>query len=143
MKAIIVIIMMSLVFGCAADTDMTRLDPARYPLRVRQGDIIDKIIFDQTWMPYSDMHKRTFGADYVDPRAADAWVKDYVAKTQQQRRSVMNTPLYIMKADKIAGRTLDMMERFFDSRRLKRAIWAVLILAVIYFIPVIYNIINR
>jgi hypothetical protein len=72
--------MMSLILGCAAATDMTRLDPARYPLSVRKGDIIDKIIFDQTWMPYSDMHKRTFGTDYVDPRAADAWVKDYVAK---------------------------------------------------------------
>lgn len=55
----------------------------------------------------------------------------------------MITPLYIMKADKIAERTLDTMERFFDSRGLKRTIWAVLILAVIYFSPVIYNIINR
>ena len=55
----------------------------------------------------------------------------------------MNTPLYIMKADKIAERTLNTIEGFFDSRRLKRVIWAVLILSVIYFSPVIYNIINR
>lgn len=80
MKTIIAILMMVLIFGCAAATDMTRLDPARYPLSVRQGDIIDKIIFDQAWMPYSDMHKRMFGTDYVNGRAAGAWVKDYVAK---------------------------------------------------------------
>jgi hypothetical protein len=48
-----------------------------------------------------------------------------------------------MKADKIAERTLDTMERFFDSRGLKRAIWAVLILAIIYFSPIIFSIFNR
>lgn len=37
----------------------------------------------------------------------------------------------------------DRLERFFDSRGLTWAIWAVLILAVIYFSPVIYNIFNR
>ena len=38
---------------------------------------------------------------------------------------------------------VDCLERFFDSRGLKRAIWAVLIFAVIYFSPIIFNIFNR
>jgi cyclopropane fatty-acyl-phospholipid synthase-like methyltransferase len=71
---------MSLIFGCVALTDMTKLDPHRYPLKVRQGDIIDKYIFDEMRIPYSDTHKKLFHTDYVDPRAADAWVKDYVEK---------------------------------------------------------------
>jgi hypothetical protein len=61
----------------------------------------------------------------------------------------MITPVYISpkgvarKADAMAERTLDTMERFFDSRGLKRAIWAVLILSVIYFGPVIFTIFKR
>lgn len=55
----------------------------------------------------------------------------------------MKPPLYIRKADDVAEKTLDTMERFFNSRGLKRVTWALLILAVIYFSPVIYNIFNR
>jgi hypothetical protein len=45
--------------------------------------------------------------------------------------------------NKITNRTVDTLERFFDSRGLKRAIWAVLILSIIYFSPVIFIIINK
>jgi hypothetical protein len=45
--------------------------------------------------------------------------------------------------DNILLRATDRLERFFDSRGLKRAIWAVLILSAIYFGPVIFNIFNR
>jgi|GEM_PF-2668667 len=55
----------------------------------------------------------------------------------------MKLPLYIRRADDITERTLDAIERFFDSPALERAIWAVLILSVIYFGPVIFTIINR
>ena len=40
-------------------------------------------------------------------------------------------------------RMADRLERFFDSRGLKWAIWAVLALAVIYFSPIIFMIFNR
>ena len=50
---------------------------------------------------------------------------------------------YIRRAEEETLKSVEMMERFFDSRGLKRAIWVVLALSVIYFGPVIFAIINR
>lgn len=85
MKKIIIslLVAMSLIFGCAGITNMSGLNPHRYPLKVRQGDIIDKYIFDQTWIPYSDTHKKLFHTDYVDPQAAEVWIKDYIENSNQ------------------------------------------------------------
>jgi hypothetical protein len=43
----------------------------------------------------------------------------------------------------MAERTLNTIEGFFDSPALEWAIWAVLILAIIYFSPIIFSIFNR
>lgn len=45
--------------------------------------------------------------------------------------------------DNVLLHAADQVERFLDSHGLERMIWAVLALAVIYFGPVIFIIINR
>lgn len=51
----------------------------------------------------------------------------------------MNLPTYIRKAEDCG----EAAERILCSRRLKRAIWGVIIFSVIYFAPVIINIIHK
>lgn len=58
-------IMVLFLSGCAL-ADMSKLDPNHYPLRVRQGDIIDKWIYDQTYIPLDPVHKKIFKKDYID-----------------------------------------------------------------------------
>jgi len=64
MIKLILIALLALLAGCAGLTDMTSLDPTHYPLSVRNGDIVDKYIYDQTYVPISPMYRRIFGRDY-------------------------------------------------------------------------------
>jgi hypothetical protein len=64
MKKLLLIIL--LFTGCIGITDMTILDPIHYPTKVRNGDVVNKYIYDQTYIPLNDMYRRIYGLDYVD-----------------------------------------------------------------------------
>lgn len=64
MKKLILMALLALSAGCAGVTDMTTLDPTHYPPSVRNGDIVDKYIYDQTYIPIGYMYRRIFGMDY-------------------------------------------------------------------------------
>ena len=51
----------------------------------------------------------------------------------------MNLPLYIRKAEEIGEAT----EHFVCGKWLRRAIWATITFSIIYFVPVIINIIHK
>jgi hypothetical protein len=51
----------------------------------------------------------------------------------------MNLPTYIRKAEYFG----EAAERILCSRRLKRAIWGVIIFSIIYFAPAIISIIHK
>jgi hypothetical protein len=54
----------------------------------------------------------------------------------------MSTLLNI-RLEKVATRYVDRMDRIYDSRKLKGAIWMFLVFAVCFFGKVIFHIINR
>lgn len=78
MRSILIICALLLCGGCAASNANRGLDPAEYPASVRQGDIIDRYVWDATRMPHSPRVRALFGTDYVELGAAERVVRRQV-----------------------------------------------------------------